>query len=472
MSGAPCRLRFIGISSRATQINTSYGVLLNKHFSSYYSSPSISLLDKRTNLHKHHTFSTTSRKSNKCREFRRIHKSVGTAKDAKNGHDNEASIHEGGRSDTGTKGLLDDTGGPNQQATASPIAHDVGQTSMSLRVYHLGNQVIDSLTRIAQKINIYTGTDYANIQKLRESIQDLEGSLRSHHENVTSTKVAHKAALSTQRTHQKEVVQLLERKHSWSDSDMERYMGLIRSEHANERAVETAQHEVVAAERSLEEARQELERKERKMYHEEQIWSDTIRRNSTWVTFGLMGFNVILLLTQIIAVEPWRRERLVREMRTAIGEQNVVKTAASAEPLVQPTMETLSNEGVRPNEHSSIEVESQHTSEENSTSATVDYEEEVQAYLEQDFRHRVSLSDEAFKHLPKHPFSSLEAFTRRENWIALFERVRIILHDLISDRPILLRRQELTSARLETAVLGLMLGGLSILVGFLVADDG
>lgn len=47
-------------------------------------------------------------------------------------------------------------------------------------------------------------------------------------------------------------------------------------------------------------------------YHEEQVWSDKIRRMSTWGTWGLMGVNVLLFLIFQIAVEPWRRKRLVK----------------------------------------------------------------------------------------------------------------------------------------------------------------
>jgi len=47
-------------------------------------------------------------------------------------------------------------------------------------------------------------------------------------------------------------------------------------------------------------------------YHEEQIWSDKIRRASTWGTFALMGVNVLLFVVVQVGLEPWRRGRLVR----------------------------------------------------------------------------------------------------------------------------------------------------------------
>jgi sensitive to high expression protein 9 len=105
-------------------------------------------------------------------------------------------------------------------------------------------------------------------------------------------------------------------------------MSLIRSEHINDRAVREAKEAADAAEAALEEARSYLEKRERAQYHEEQIWSDTIRRNSTWVTFGLMGVNIFLLLLSLLILEPWRRKRMVREIKTALEAQQATAEAA------------------------------------------------------------------------------------------------------------------------------------------------
>ncbi|KAB8342769.1 hypothetical protein FH972_022367 [Carpinus fangiana] len=129
---------------------------------------------------------------------------------------------------------------------------------------------------------------------------------------------------------QKEVVQLLERKQSWSAADLERYMSLIRSEHINEQGVSAAREELERCEATLEVARQKVEQAERKQYHEEQIWSDTIRRNSTWVTFGLMGLNILLLIVNLVMIEPWRRKRMVKEIRTALDEKTFAANTAVA----------------------------------------------------------------------------------------------------------------------------------------------
>jgi sensitive to high expression protein 9, mitochondrial len=174
-----------------------------------------------------------------------------------------------------------------------------------------------------QHINVYTGTDYSGIEALRTQIIDQEQKVKNLHTVVDERKSAHHEAFGQQASAQKEIVSLLERKSSWSPTDLERYMSLVRSEHVNDQAVQAAKDSLAVAERELEDARSLLERLERKQYHEEQIWSDTIRRNSTWVTFGLMGVNIILLLAQIMIFEPYRRRKIVRDVKSALDEKTV-----------------------------------------------------------------------------------------------------------------------------------------------------
>ncbi|OQO09424.1 hypothetical protein B0A48_04822 [Cryoendolithus antarcticus] len=187
----------------------------------------------------------------------------------------------------------------------------------------LMDRLLSTASLASQQINTYTGTDFSGIEALRAEIVSQEVSVKRCHATVNERKDAHIAAHAKQASSQKEIVGLLERKSSWGPSDLERYMSLVRSEHLDEQAVQTAKSELADAERELEEARGLLERLERNQYHEEQIWSDTIRRNSTWVTMGLMGVNILLLLAQILLFEPYRRRRIVREVKEALDEKSI-----------------------------------------------------------------------------------------------------------------------------------------------------
>lgn len=205
--------------------------------------------------------------------------------------------------------------------------------------------MLPKLILVGQKVNSFTGTDYSGIEALRREIHQQERLVKARRAQVDAAKSQLETALAQQTASQKEVVGLLERKHSWSASDLERYMSLIRSEHLNEQAVRNAKESVQSADRALEEARAHLEKRERAQYHEEQIWSDTIRRNSTWITFGLMGVNILLLLSQLVVIEPWRRRRLVREIKTALDERTMSAPVPVAEaPVSTAATESTSNQ--------------------------------------------------------------------------------------------------------------------------------
>ena len=190
-----------------------------------------------------------------------------------------------------------------------------------------------------QHINVYTGTDYSGIEELKEKIVDQEEKVRECHKTIDATRAANHEAHERQDVSQKEIVALLERKSSWSPAELERYMSLVRSEHANEQAVQAAKENLTVAEKTLEAARARLERLERRQYHEEQIWSDTIRRNSTWVTFGLMGVNIFLLLAQIAIFEPYRRKKIVKEVRKTLDEMNPASPALEVEKQIDDVVE-------------------------------------------------------------------------------------------------------------------------------------
>ncbi|KAI9668107.1 MAG: sensitivity to high expression protein she9 [Bathelium mastoideum] len=219
---------------------------------------------------------------------------------------------------------------PSPSESNLPSNLERRRTEISKRLSALTDSLLTSLSQVSHQVNTFTGTDYTPITTLRSAIVAQESSVRSAHEAVSTAKEVYDAARAQQISSQKEVVGLLERKSSWSATDLERYMALIRSEHVNEQDVATSLAVLRDKERELEEGRRQLEKMERQQYHEEQIWSDTIRRNSTWVTMGLMGVNILLLLVNIVGVEPWRRRKLIREVKKALDEKTVDVSAAPA----------------------------------------------------------------------------------------------------------------------------------------------
>lgn len=103
----------------------------------------------------------------------------------------------------------------------------------------------------------------------------------------------------------------MQRKHAWSPADLERFTELYRNDHANQHSEAKAEEMLSLAERDLEASQSQMTGLISARYHEEQIWSDKIRRASTWGTWALMGFNVFLFIVVQLGLEPWKRRRLV-----------------------------------------------------------------------------------------------------------------------------------------------------------------
>lgn len=151
---------------------------------------------------------------------------------------------------------------------------------------------------------------------------------------VRTAKEAYAAAINRRSTSQREVNELLQRKHAWSSADLERFTLLYRNDHTNEVSENETQEALSAAERESEEAAAQLTKNILSRYHEEQVWSDKIRRMSTWGTWGLMGVNVLLFLIFQIGVEPWRRKRLVKGFEEKVLEAiEKEKVLAHTQPL-------------------------------------------------------------------------------------------------------------------------------------------
>lgn len=205
---------------------------------------------------------------------------------------------------------------PSTGKPPDPPSHD--ETSLHPLIQRLSTPLIATLSAIAHQVNTRTGTDYTPISALRDQISTLETSVNEAHATLSDARATHAAAQTTQSAAQTSIVRLLERRDTWSEADIESYTSLVRLGRTHELDTAASRAAVRAAEAELEGRRARLERTERDAYHREQVWSDTIRRNGTWVTFGLMGVNLLILVASAVLLEPWRRRRLVREIRGVV----------------------------------------------------------------------------------------------------------------------------------------------------------
>ncbi|KAG7004915.1 hypothetical protein G7Y79_00022g051360 [Physcia stellaris] len=194
-----------------------------------------------------------------------------------------------------------------------------------------------------QRLNDLTG--YSGIEALKKDIENQEEHVQSTRKALQAAREAYSTAISQRSGSQRKVNELLQRKHNWSPQDLEQFTALYRSDHANEQAESTAQEALVKMERKAEEAAASLSASILARYHEEQIWSDKIRRMSTWGTWGLMGVNVLLFLVFQIGVEPWRRRRLVKgfedKVMEALERESTATPHAVAENHEEENSESL-----------------------------------------------------------------------------------------------------------------------------------
>lgn len=183
--------------------------------------------------------------------------------------------------------------------------HDATQ-KFSLFMDNLQSRILTA----THTLNDITG--YTGIEAIKRQNAVLEVDLADAHERVRNARQAYKTSNTKRATTQREVTTLLARKDSWSPVDLERFTELYRADHVLEGEVTTSQQMLTEAEADEQSLSQRLNAGILKRYHEEQIWSDRIRRASTWGTWGLMGMNFLLFVVLQFVAEPWKRRRLVK----------------------------------------------------------------------------------------------------------------------------------------------------------------
>ena len=255
------------------------------------------------------------------------------------------------------------------------------------------------------------------------------------------------AAIAQRSASQREVNELLQRKHNWSPQDLERFTSLYRSDHANEQAETNAQAAVTMAEREAEEASTRLSATILARYHEEQIWSDKIRRMSTWGTWGLMGMNVLLFMVFQIGVEPWRRKRLVKGFEDKV-------------------MEALEREGAATNAATGAALAALQASHAGATSGannTSPAEQnivpaDIEAAAERVRSEEVAVEAEAS---PNSSASAVEDATPPAwSFAGIIKKYSDRITDLFSGREITIRKVDLTTAAIEGTFAGLAMASI------------
>jgi sensitive to high expression protein 9, mitochondrial len=119
---------------------------------------------------------------------------------------------------------------------------------------------------------------------------------------------------------QREVNELLQRKHTWTDADVGRFTMLVREDHLYEQGEARAKDAAKAADEEVERELKELLRSILARYHEEQVWSDKIRSASTYGSMAALALNLLVFVMATLVVEPWKRRRLAHTFERKVEE--------------------------------------------------------------------------------------------------------------------------------------------------------
>ncbi|PNY23540.1 Sensitive to high expression protein 9, mitochondrial [Tolypocladium capitatum] len=237
-------------------------------------------------------------------------------------------------------------GPPSSSVPSSelPPTMDSRRSKLNQRLSTLMDNLQSRVLTASHVFNNITG--YSAIEVIKVENEALEVQLADAKSRVRTARHAYKSSNTKRATTQREVTTLLARKDSWSPADLERFTQLYRTDHVLEGEVAGAQEALTEAEAEEQSLGQRLNVGILKRYHEEQIWSDRIRKASGWSTLGLIGMNLLLFVVLQFVAEPWRRKRLVRGivevekgvLETVRNELEAVRRSLEkmAEPIQQP----------------------------------------------------------------------------------------------------------------------------------------
>lgn len=210
--------------------------------------------------------------------------------------------------------------------------HGISQRELHRRrwrrkVEYYVDSLQETIGAATKALNDITG--YSNIQNLRNKITVLESELADVKTDVESCKTAYETAVEMRAKSQREVNELLQRKNVWTPDDLARFTKLYKDDASNLKKEQELKQRLSDLENLEDKASDELYKAILIRYHEEQIWSDKIRRTSTWGTFILTVVNTCFFLVLQLLLEPYKRWRLTRAF------ENKVKLALEEYSLEQ-----------------------------------------------------------------------------------------------------------------------------------------
>ncbi|KAI8143559.1 Mdm33 family-domain-containing protein [Fennellomyces sp. T-0311] len=170
------------------------------------------------------------------------------------------------------------------------------------------NDPKEAIQKAGVALNQLTG--YDQIDQVKRRVTDQAKAFEISRDQVQSAKRIFEEAIDTRSSTQREINELLQRKHMWTGEDVTRFTELYRLEHDHSRAELTAKEQYQHCEKQMDREYMALAQSIMERYHEEQLWSDKIRSVSTYGTWALMVLNLLLFFAVQTIFEPMKRKRL------------------------------------------------------------------------------------------------------------------------------------------------------------------
>jgi len=196
------------------------------------------------------------------------------------------------------------------------------------------NSPQEALQKASTALNELTG--YTHIEGVKQKVLQQEESFETCRKELRNAKTAYEDAVDARSSTQREINELLQRKHTWTGEDVTRFTELYRLEHLTSQQEATAKENYRQSEKLMDRQYMELTRAIMERYHEEQLWSDKIRSVSTYGTWALMVVNLILFVAVQTVFEPIKRKRLTDRF-----EDLLVQKVAEEESKFQDTFEQM-----------------------------------------------------------------------------------------------------------------------------------
>lgn len=196
-----------------------------------------------------------------------------------------------------------------------------------------------TFSQLGAELNRVTG--YEEIDALKREVVARETHINEARKAARDAKVAYERAVLQRSNSQREVNDLLQRKSSWTDTDVSRFTTLVREDHSFEQAEARAKTAADVAEQAVEREFTSLMHAILARYHEEQVWSDKIRSASTYGQLAALALNLLVFIMATVAVEPWKRRRLAATFERKVEElgREMERTVATGIAGVAEKME-------------------------------------------------------------------------------------------------------------------------------------